>query len=512
MLSPDEAVVVGRATENAISIPDTSVSRRHCTVRRGRAGFVIADLGSGNGTLVNGERIEEETALGHGDVITIGDTELTFADVENATDRRPQPSRRPASEASLAPRRAGPARGRAPADPARNRKTMFTVAMVVAVLLGGLFGAKAWVNKRNAARALIAQQQQKVDLELSALFQEGKSLVRDGKWVDAKVKFEALVERAPQYPGVQDYLNRTNVEIPNQEHLLAAEKALSENRIAAASAALEKVSRDTQQFEKLRQLNAKVSARVSQRLEEAVALLNTAGEKDVRRAAYVQAQEITSDILQVSAEHRDAQVVHENATRAIAQVDYVAPTAPPPPPRPWSPAVDRFKDGDMTGALSIADACASKDRRCRELAKDIREFANLYKNVEELDSRGLSRLLAVDKSITGGSPSKAAQLAGRRAANIFYKSASSAKAAGQWGRSIEWGEKALKADPTHQGARAIVDEVRGRAKDEYLRCYQLKDQSPDDAVSCFRGVLQMCTPGDETYEKTKGWIAKLDAR
>src|SRR5262245_18567414 len=71
-------MVVGRATENAISIPDTSVSRRHASLRQVGEEWVCADLGSGNGTLINGERISEETPLRGGDLITLGDTELSF--------------------------------------------------------------------------------------------------------------------------------------------------------------------------------------------------------------------------------------------------------------------------------------------------------------------------------------------------------------------------------------------------------------------------------------------------
>src|SRR4051794_5090782 len=66
----DGELVIGRANDNAISIPDTSVSRKHAVLRKMQGGWAAADLGSGNGTLINGDVIAEETALCNGDVLT----------------------------------------------------------------------------------------------------------------------------------------------------------------------------------------------------------------------------------------------------------------------------------------------------------------------------------------------------------------------------------------------------------------------------------------------------------
>ena len=77
-LEGDE-LVIGRAADNPVSIPDTSVSRKHALVRKTAEGWAVSDLGSGNGTMLNGEAIADETQLNDGDVITLGDTELRYA-------------------------------------------------------------------------------------------------------------------------------------------------------------------------------------------------------------------------------------------------------------------------------------------------------------------------------------------------------------------------------------------------------------------------------------------------
>jgi tetratricopeptide (TPR) repeat protein/pSer/pThr/pTyr-binding forkhead associated (FHA) protein len=71
-------LTVGRAEDNDLALTDPKVSRYHARVRREGAAFVITDLDSANGTLVNGVRLTEHHTLRHGERITIGDTELLY--------------------------------------------------------------------------------------------------------------------------------------------------------------------------------------------------------------------------------------------------------------------------------------------------------------------------------------------------------------------------------------------------------------------------------------------------
>ena len=72
-----DEVVVGRLAECQICLPDANVSRRHAAFIRLDDGWAIADLGSTNGTLVNGQPIER-ARLHDSDVIEIGLTRLIF--------------------------------------------------------------------------------------------------------------------------------------------------------------------------------------------------------------------------------------------------------------------------------------------------------------------------------------------------------------------------------------------------------------------------------------------------
>ena len=70
---------IGRSTENdAVLAGDEFASARHARVESQRDGIWILDLGSTNGTWVNGERMDGRCRLRDGDVVRIGQTELRF--------------------------------------------------------------------------------------------------------------------------------------------------------------------------------------------------------------------------------------------------------------------------------------------------------------------------------------------------------------------------------------------------------------------------------------------------
>jgi Nif-specific regulatory protein len=75
---PDGEATIGRDPANVVAIIDPSVSRKHCLLRREEDGrFLIRDLDSRNGTLVNGAPVKEQW-LRHGDEIATGDSLFLF--------------------------------------------------------------------------------------------------------------------------------------------------------------------------------------------------------------------------------------------------------------------------------------------------------------------------------------------------------------------------------------------------------------------------------------------------
>ncbi len=74
----DTKLRMGRSTDNSVQIADNQASRLHAEVRYENGRHLIVDLGSTNGTFVNGTQIKETYTLSHGDIIKIGATELRY--------------------------------------------------------------------------------------------------------------------------------------------------------------------------------------------------------------------------------------------------------------------------------------------------------------------------------------------------------------------------------------------------------------------------------------------------
>lgn len=70
----DDVVSLGRDITNNIVINDREVSRHHLRFTRGADGYTVEDLGSTNGTFVNGKRVSGAILLKNGDMIGLGET------------------------------------------------------------------------------------------------------------------------------------------------------------------------------------------------------------------------------------------------------------------------------------------------------------------------------------------------------------------------------------------------------------------------------------------------------
>ena len=71
---------LGRHPNNSIQLLDKIVSKEHCILEQRDGGFILRDLGSLNGTYVNGERVRGEMPLRHGDEVALGSTRARYDD------------------------------------------------------------------------------------------------------------------------------------------------------------------------------------------------------------------------------------------------------------------------------------------------------------------------------------------------------------------------------------------------------------------------------------------------
>lgn len=131
---------------------------------------------------------------------------------------------------------------------------------------------------------------------------------------------------------------------------------------------------------------------------------------------------------------------------------------------PWLEARQRFKSGDVSGARSLAQACARKHAECRALDSGIDVLEARSKNLESLRDGDLLMLFKLD------------------------------------------------AEPGHPGAQAILHEGRQISTDLYFRAYQLRDTDQPEALKLFKEVVAMTPPDDPNHGKAKGDIDRFERR
>lgn len=94
----DGVTTVGRHDDCQLRIKSSQVSRKHCELFEKKGLLLVKDLGSSNGTYVNGKRITDQRVLEAGDELTIGQVSLKVAKADD-TGSRPSAGPRPGDTA-----------------------------------------------------------------------------------------------------------------------------------------------------------------------------------------------------------------------------------------------------------------------------------------------------------------------------------------------------------------------------------------------------------------------------
>ncbi len=213
---------VGRSSQCECSILDEAVSRRHFEVEVDKDGVLLRDLGSGNGTLVNGERAEE-LALSHGDRIQIGDTILELRERGKApVAGRASPAGRPAARG----RAGGPARAGDPAALRRKLVAAAVAAVAFLVLVAALGRMRA---RQQAVRVAMAR------------FERGRQDLDQGDADAALDEFQQALQAYPDPSIVQEKIAIARVVGDGQKQLAKARDLADQHDFEGARKALDAV-------------------------------------------------------------------------------------------------------------------------------------------------------------------------------------------------------------------------------------------------------------------------------
>lgn len=138
-----DQLIIGRDASHAVSINDAEVSRKHARLTFQGGKYVLEDLGSTNGTFVNGQRLVSPVVLKPGDVVSLGEQIVLMYEGLSADAGATMIGRKsvrtavgaPAVQAPPAPAYAPPpAATPATSTPARKNTPLFIVGGILAVI------------------------------------------------------------------------------------------------------------------------------------------------------------------------------------------------------------------------------------------------------------------------------------------------------------------------------------------------------------------------------------------
>ncbi|MCE9647063.1 MAG: FHA domain-containing protein [Chloroflexi bacterium] len=136
-LSGDQ-LTIGRDSSNGVAINDAEISRKHSRLSFQGGKYVLEDLGSTNGTFVNGQRLAGPVVLKAGDVVSLGEQIVLMYDVINSDPGATVAVSRKAVQAAVPPPIQSappqPVYASAPAAPAK-KTNMTPILIGVGVLL-----------------------------------------------------------------------------------------------------------------------------------------------------------------------------------------------------------------------------------------------------------------------------------------------------------------------------------------------------------------------------------------
>ncbi|MFY0578425.1 FHA domain-containing protein [Cystobacter fuscus] len=263
-------LVVGRQAPATVLLDDDSVSRRHAEVELGPDGPVLRDLGSANGTLLNGERVapQEPMDLQPGDVITFGMVEVLVERTGSAPARKGRASRAEAAGSEVAP-----------AAASRKRLLIVAASVVGVLLVAGIIKSTTGGSEAGASRALAAQGSPAADPteqihELLSQCRSYSSMEMGGEpdWGRAQTACSKVLNLDPINSEAVSLMKRITLEKDASEQFAQGIKSLQRGKDEEALDLFKKIPKESTYFR-----------RAKPKVQEAVLQVMKRSEDDCKR-------------------------------------------------------------------------------------------------------------------------------------------------------------------------------------------------------------------------------------
>lgn len=492
--------VVGRKGD--VKLTDPTVSRAHLELRfeREDGAWVLEDLGSTTGTLLNGQALERPTELTHGDIIALGQTELRFTWAERTPADKPEPAPEPPKERTRTGFRLRPERSpdaltqtktmpKRPEDEERERKLrqkklLVAAACALVLVLGvGAAGALAFLYGRTDPA--------QVEAQVSALIDGAKRHFDDGDLAGARARLEAVLALSPKHPEAESLLRMLDSEAEAAEALREARALFESGKVEEALAKLRFIPDASRLVEGREKLRAEADERAQKASVRRVEARINEGDLDG-------AEELLREHLA-----RWPKDVFANAMRdRIARLR----NAPPPEDPTVAKARDAFHQGDAMEARLLVEPAAATSAAAKRYLEELDRYEQLVAEGRALLAKKDRQAAAVlDEAYRllsrlgrkGSNPH--AQRLGPPLANALYLEAIAARGRGEtctWAESVRRAASLTSKDAKLKAQLRLVEQ---EAEAALTRAQARAPHDPEGARSLAKGALCLSAPGSSTH-------------
>ncbi len=529
-------IVIGRGADCDVILPDSQVSRQHVEIETTQAGVILTDLGSGNGTLVNGRPIES-VELAHRDEIVLGDHILRFEEQSEAAStsqalaphRRQSPANIPGGGAPLAA-----------ADivrQARRRRTQKDQdAKKPFLILGG-----ALVVVLGAIVAFLALQPGEPEEPLGPSSEEvaqqsfsvGMRLFREASYEEALPHFEEAVANMPEHSQANRYLAATRREIEASASMERGNELLSEEDYEGARQAFSQVGHDSLLHEEAKQaLDRTDQAEANDLVSEATHLLEVDALDDAKavferalvvipnfepaRRGLERVEQRRRQLSRMTSAQRAAAAAaaarkeREEEERATQEVRRALRTGEQLfDQESFGQAQSRFEELAQHENPDIA-------RPARQKAEALVAFRPAYERGIRLagdgeHERAITELTQAERRARIISPNgRVHQSVRNRLADMHNMRGRIAMNSERYTLAFKHWSAALQANRNHSASRDGMDDLARIAEQLYLEAYASRTLNRAESIRKFRQVMSMTTPSSQTHQRARDRIAELE--
>lgn len=544
--------ILGRGNQAEFVLPDMGVSRQHAEIIAREGSVVVRDLGSGNGTLVNGVAVDEQQ-LYNGDEIELGEHVLRFegdpspeATLPRAAPAAPvggpmQPAEGPPSIS--AQRRAR----RAKQQESSGGGKKFLVFVLLLAVVGG--GGYVYLQKQKAdeeaavlAREAAANPVVPVGLQAQARFREGLNAFKDGQYPEALTFFEEALSLDANNQSAQKYMGAAKREIAASEALAEGRRLMGEKNLAGARTAFERVGAESlQQADAQSELYKLKEAEGAATLAEGDALLASMTGQPIDRetvtlidAAIAKYQGVLEALPENAAARQAldrAKVQRVQAVAVlkrrgidiqntiIAKKEKVERAAKVEVRAAIEPGIAQFESGNFDGAVAHfdskkGDANPKIASIATRFSAAIKKFAPAYDRGMKADQRDpgpgvrdLEQALEGAATVSpGGTIHKRVK---QKLGKMLYLQGRIGFNSGKFSTAFKAWNRCMKVDPSNVNVKNGLRDLEQAAKTLYLTAYQEERINAPSAQRKYKKVLQMTAPEFDYHGKAQRRLDKL---